>query len=142
MLSVNDKPDHFTQRIGLENATSLLLASPFDYAAYALLCVPCFLPEPQKRGAAQKRTRILLQVIVANRDRCFFLCTSHQIMRDLAVEFRVSLTLPVLVQGEISKHEILRQFVDAGNTVLLATNSFWKGVDGRGDVLSCAIIHR
>lgn len=126
-LSVNDKLDHFTQRMGLEKATSLLLASPFDYAAQALLCVPRFLPEPRERGAAQKLARMLRPVIVANRGRCFFLCTSHQMMRDLAVEFRASLTLPVLVQGATSKREILRQFVDAGNAVLVATNSFGKG---------------
>lgn len=72
-LSVNDKLDHFTQRMGLENATSLLLASPFDYAAQALLCVPRFLPEPRERGAAQKLARMLLPVIVANCGRCFFL---------------------------------------------------------------------
>lgn len=85
---------------------------------------------------------MLLPVIIANRGRCFFLCTSHQMMRDLAVEFRASLTLPVLVQGETSKREILRQFVDAGNAVLVATNSFWEGVDVRGDVLSCVIIDK
>lgn len=141
-LSVNDKLDHFTQRLGLENANSLLLASPFDYAAQALLCVPRFLPEPRERGAAQKLARMLLPVIIANRGRCFFLCTSHQMMRDLAVEFRASLTLPVLLQGETSKREILRQFVDAGNAVLVATNSFWEGVDVRGDVLSCVIIDK
>lgn len=141
-LSVNDQLDHFTQRMGLENAKSLLLASPFDYAAQALLCVPRFLPEPLERGAAQKLARMLLPVIIANRGRCFFLCTSYQMMRDLAVEFRASLTLPVLVQGEASKREVLRQFVDAGNAVMVATNSFWEGVDVRGDVLSCVIIDK
>lgn len=50
-LSVNDQLDHFTQRMGLENSKSLLLASPFDYAAQALLCVPRFFLEPRERGA-------------------------------------------------------------------------------------------
>ncbi|MEA9389495.1 ATP-dependent DNA helicase [Acerihabitans sp. TG2] len=141
-LSVNDRLEHFTQRIGLEDAKTLLLPSPFDYATQALLCVPRFLPEPNQRGIAVQLARMLLPVIIANRGRCFFLCTSHQMMRDLAAEFRASLTLPVLLQGETSKRQLLEQFVTAGNALLVATNSFWEGVDVRGDALSCVIIDK
>ncbi len=141
-LSVNDRLEHFTQRIGLDDAKTLLLPSPFDYATQALLCVPRFLPEPNQRGIAVQLARMLLPVIVANRGRCFFLCTSHQMMRDLAAEFRASLTLPVLLQGETSKRQLLDQFVVAGNALLVATNSFWEGVDVRGEALSCVIIDK
>lgn len=141
-LSVNDRLDHFTQRIGLSEAKTLLLASPFDYATQSLLCVPRFLPEPKARGAALQLARMLMPVIIANKGRCFFLCTSHQMMRDLAAEFRAALTLPVLLQGETGKRQLLQQFVEAGNAVLVATSSFWEGVDVRGDVLSCVIIDK
>ncbi|QWA08990.1 ATP-dependent DNA helicase [Sodalis ligni] len=141
-LSVNDRLDHFTRRIGLEDARTLLLASPFDYASQSLLCVPRFLPEPNQRGAAVQLARMLIPVIVANRGRCFFLCTSHQMMRDLAAEFRAALTLPVLLQGETGKRQLLEQFVTAGNALLVATNSFWEGVDVRGEALSCVIIDK
>ncbi|WP_413724602.1 ATP-dependent DNA helicase [Sodalis sp. RH16] len=141
-LSVNDRLDHFTRRIGLEDAKTLLLASPFDYASQSLLCVPRFLPEPNQRGAAVQLARMLIPVIVANRGRCFFLCTSHQMMRDLAAEFRAALTLPVLLQGETGKRQLLEQFVTAGNALLVATNSFWEGVDVRGEALSCVIIDK
>ncbi|XBS68295.1 ATP-dependent DNA helicase [Acerihabitans sp. KWT182] len=141
-LSVNDRLDHFTRRIGLEEARTLLLASPFDYASQSLLCVPRFLPEANQRGAAVRLAQMLMPVIVANRGRCFFLCTSHQMMRDLAAEFRASLTLPVLLQGETGKRQLLEQFVAAGNAVLVATSSFWEGVDVRGEALSCVIIDK
>lgn len=141
-LSVNDRLEHFTRRIGLEQAKTLLLPSPFDYAAQALLCVPRFLPEPNQRGAAVRLAQMLAPVIIANGGRCFFLCTSHQMMRDLAAEFRASLTLPVLLQGEAGKRQLLEQFVSAGNALLVATNSFWEGVDVRGDALSCVIIDK
>ncbi len=141
-LFVNDRLEHFTQRIGSEDAKTLLLPSPFDYATQALLCVPRFLPESNQRGIAVQLARMLLPVIVANRGRCFFLCTSHQMMRDLAAEFRASLTLPVLLQGETSKRQLLEQFVSAGNALLVATNSFWEGVDVRGEALSCVIIDK
>ncbi|HEY0209672.1 ATP-dependent DNA helicase [Acerihabitans sp.] len=141
-LSVNDRLEHFTRRIGLEDARTLLLPSPFDYATQALLCVPRFLPEPNQRGAAVQLARMLAPVIIANQGRCFFLCTSHQMMRDLAAEFRATLTLPVLLQGETGKRQLLQQFVTAGNALLVATNSFWEGVDVRGDTLSCVIIDK
>lgn len=44
-LSVNDDLHHFTSRLGIEQAESLLLPSPFDYSRQALLCVPRNLPQ-------------------------------------------------------------------------------------------------
>lgn len=125
-LSVNDRVEHFTERLGLDHAQSMLLPSPFDYAQQPLLCVLRFLPELQKRGGAQRLATQLRPLIEANRGRCFMLCTSHQMMRDLAAEFRASLTLPVLLQGETSKAQLLAQFVSAGNALLVATSSFWE----------------
>ncbi|CNC40508.1 TPA: ATP-dependent DNA helicase [Yersinia enterocolitica] len=141
-LSVNDQLEHFTSRLGLTNAKTLLLPSPFDYANQALLCVPRNLPSANEPGAARKLAVMLKPLIDANKGRCFFLCTSHQMMRGLAEEFRASMTLPVLVQGETSKGQLLAQFVAAGNALLVATSSFWEGVDVRGDALSCVIIDK
>ncbi|MGC6386953.1 ATP-dependent DNA helicase [Ewingella sp. S1.OA.A_B6] len=141
-LSVNDQLHHFTARLGLDNAETLLLASPFDYANQALLCVPRFLPSPNERGGSRQLAKMLLPLIEANQGRCFFLCTSHLMMRELAEEFRASTTLPVLVQGETSKGQLLAQFVEAGNALLVATSSFWEGVDVRGQALSCVIIDK
>ncbi|MCD1125821.1 ATP-dependent DNA helicase [Jinshanibacter sp. LJY008] len=141
-LSVNDSLDHFNQRLGLEKAETLILASPFDYETQALLCVPRFLPSPNQYGGAKQLAAMLQPLIEANDGRCFFLCTSHQMMRDLTEAFRESMTLPVLMQGETSKGKLLSQFVDSGNALLVATNSFWEGVDVRGDALSCVIIDK
>lgn len=141
-LSVNDDLTHFTQRLGLQQAKTLLLSSPFDYATQALLCVPRGLPEPNKMGGATQLAAILGPLIEANNGRCFMLCTSYAMMRDLAELFRARLTLPVLVQGETSKGQLLEQFVAAGNALLVATSSFWEGVDVRGDTLSLVIIDK
>ena len=141
-LSVNEKLSHFTDRLGLSDAKTLLLASPFDYERQTLLCVPRFLPEPNQRGSAQKLANMLRPLIEKNQGRCFFLCTSHLMMRELAEEFKASLTLPVLMQGESSKNKLLARFIAAGNAVLVATSSFWEGVDVRGDELTCVIIDK
>ncbi|MGL4196053.1 MAG: ATP-dependent DNA helicase, partial [Edwardsiella piscicida] len=138
-LAVEDDVSHFSARLGLTAAQSLLLPSPFDYAHQALLCVPRFLPSPNQRGAAAQLAQMLTPLIEANNGRCFFLCTSHAMMRELAQAFRASLALPVLVQGESGKSRLLADFIAAGNALLVATGSFWEGVDVRGDTLSCVI---
>lgn len=141
-LAVNEQMTHFVDRLGVSKARTMILDSPFDFASQALLCVPRNLPSPNQPGSARQMARMLLPLIEANNGRCFFLCTSHQMMRDLAEQFRAMLTLPVLLQGETSKGQLLKQFITAGNALLVATSSFWEGVDVRGDVLSLVIIDK
>ncbi|WP_171998200.1 ATP-dependent DNA helicase [Cronobacter sp. JZ38] len=141
-LSVNDELHHFTERLGIHEAQTLLLPSPFDYARQALLCVPRGLPQTNQPRAGRALARMLQPLIEANQGRCFMLCTSHAMMRELAEHFRATMTLPVLLQGETSKSQLLEQFISAGNALLVATSSFWEGVDVRGDALSLVIIDK
>ena len=141
-LAVNEQMSHFSSRLGVDNATTMILDSPFDYTQQALLCVPRNMPEPNHPGGARQLARMMKPLIDANKGRCFFLCTSHKMMRELAIEFRASMTLPVLLQGETSKVQLLKQFLEAGNALLVATSSFWEGVDVRGDALSLVIIDK
>lgn len=141
-LAVNEQMTHFVDRLGVGQAETLILNSPFDFASQALLCVPRNLPSPNQPGGTRQLARMLRPLIEANNGRCFFLCTSHKVMRELAEEFRAMLTLPVLLQGETSKGQLLKQFVAAGNALLVATSSFWEGVDVRGDALSLVIIDK
>lgn len=141
-LSVDNQLDYFTKRLGLTNADSLILESPFDYINQTILCVPRYIPSPNEQGNAEKLANILLPVIEANNGRCFFLCTSYAMMNALAKQFRELTQLPVLVQGETSKVKLLEQFIHTGNALLIATSSFWEGIDVRGDTLSCVIIDK
>ncbi|EGT5704159.1 ATP-dependent DNA helicase [Cronobacter sakazakii] len=141
-LSVNDDLHHFTERLGIHEAKTLLLPSPFDYARQALLCVPRGLPQTNQPQAGKALARMLQPLIEANQGRCFMLCTSHAMMRELAEQFRATMTLPVLLQGETSKSQLLEQFISVGNALLVATSSFWEGVDVRGDALSLVIIDK
>ncbi|WVD64989.1 ATP-dependent DNA helicase [Utexia brackfieldae] len=141
-LSVDQNLDYFTDRLGLDKAQPLLLVSPFDYENQTLLCVPRYIPSPNEKNSAAKLAEILLPVIEANQGRCFCLCTSYAMMNSLAQEFKQSSLLPVLVQGETSKTKLLEQFIEKGNAILVATSSFWEGIDVRGDALSCVIIDK
>lgn len=141
-LAVNEDFAHFTQRLGLKPSEQFSLPSPFDYQQQAKLCVPRYLPEPNSAGLADKLVEMLAPVIEQNQGRCFFLCTSHTMMRELGERFREHLSLPVLLQGETSKQKTLAQFMELGNALLVATGAFWEGIDVRGDTLSCVIIDK
>ncbi|MEZ8990694.1 ATP-dependent helicase [Vibrio breoganii] len=141
-LSVSGDFQHFTSRLGLKAKKSLALSSPFDYQSQARLCVPRYLPEPNSPQMAQKLVSMLTPVIETNKGRCFFLCTSHAMMKDLTERFRQRLDLPVLMQGESSKQALLKEFTELGDALLVATGAFWEGIDVRGDALSCVIIDK
>ena len=141
-LAVSGNFSHFTLRLGLEPKAQFSLPSPFDYERQAKLCVPRYLPEPNSPGMAAKLVEMLSPVIAQNNGRCFFLCTSHSMMRELAEQFRDVLEIPVLMQGETSKQKLLAEYMELGNALLVATGAFWEGIDVRGDTLSCVIIDK
>lgn len=141
-LEVGGKFDHFCQRLGIENAEQLVLQSPFDYQNQSLLCVPRYLPDTNKSNTLTALGQLLKPVIEANKGRCFLLCTSYYMMRGLADFLREHSSLNVLLQGETSKSRLLEKFVKEDHSVLVATQSFWEGIDVRGDDLSLVIIDK
>lgn len=141
-LEVGGKFNHFCQRLGIENAVQLVLQSPFDYQNQSLLCVPRYLPDTNKLHTLTALGQMLMPVIEANNGRCFLLCTSYYMMRGLADFLREHSSLNVLLQGETSKSRLLEKFVQEEHSVLVATQSFWEGIDVRGDDLSLVIIDK
>ncbi|TDQ57332.1 ATP-dependent DNA helicase DinG [Mesocricetibacter intestinalis] len=134
--------EHIRHRLGIEDGEQKLLKSPFNYAEQALLCVPRYLPASNREDTTRQLAQILLPVIEANLGRCFVLCTSYFMMKSLAEYFRNNSALSVLLQGETSKSRLLEQFVQESHSVLVATSSFWEGIDVRGDALSLVIIDK
>ncbi|WP_273391655.1 ATP-dependent DNA helicase [Actinobacillus porcinus] len=141
-LEVGGSFRHFCERLGIENAEQKVLQSPFNYPEQALLCVPRYLPSSNQTYTLTKLAEMLLPIIEANKGRCFVLCTSYFMMRGLAEYFREHSQLSILLQGETSKGKLLEQFVHEEHSVLVATSSFWEGVDVRGDALSLVIIDK
>lgn len=141
-LEVGGKFDHFCARLGIKNAEQMILQSPFDYAQQSLLCVPRYLPDTNKSHTLTALGKMLQPVIEANQGRCFLLCTSYFMMRGLADFLREHSHLNVLLQGETAKARLLEQFIKEPNSVLVATQSFWEGIDVRGDALSLVIIDK
>lgn len=141
-LEVGGTFNHFCLHLGIENATQKILPSPFNYSEQSLLCVPRYLPNTNQANTLSSLGEMLLPVIEANKGRCFVLCTSYSMMRGLAEYFREKSNLSILLQGETSKGKLLEQFIKETHSVLVATSSFWEGVDVRGDALSLVIIDK
>lgn len=141
-LEVGGTFEHFCQRLGIEKATQKILPSPFNYPEQALLCVPRYVPALNRADTQTQLGKMLLPIIERNQGRCFVLCTSYAMMRGLADFFREYSNLTILLQGETAKTKLLEQFTTQSHAVLVATSSFWEGVDVRGEALSLVIIDK
>ncbi|MGB5260125.1 MAG: ATP-dependent DNA helicase [Gammaproteobacteria bacterium] len=141
-LAVGDSFGHFAAQLGLEDAHTLKLDSPFDYQRNALLYLPENMPQPNQHGYVEAVVACARDVLEASGGRAFILFTSHSALRAAAKLLADDCDYPLLVQGDAPRRELLEQFRRAGNAVLLGTSSFWEGVDVRGETLSCVIIDK
>ena len=146
-LAVSGDFSLYCSELGLAEAGTRCWDSPFDYAGQALLYVPRDLGEPNSPDHARAVVDCALPVIRASGGGAFLLFTTLRGMR-LAHEFlrdafaRENLTYPLLQQGEGSRSELLTRFRRLGNAVLVASASFWEGVDVRGEALSLVVIDK
>ena len=141
-LSVGGDFSHFTSRMGLEDANTLQLDSPFDYPNNALLWLPEQLPEPREPGFVPALLERVVPLIEASRGRAFLLFTSHRALREAAALLAERVEYPLFVQGEQPRSLLLEQFRKSGSGVLLGSASFWEGVDVIGDALSLVVIDK
>ncbi|MEZ4298190.1 MAG: ATP-dependent DNA helicase [Polyangiaceae bacterium] len=119
-----------------------IVPSPFDYAASALLYVPRDLPEPSDPAfpdAAADRAADLVRLTGGG---AFILCTSVRSMRTLGRKISNLLKKPILMQGDAPKGTLLSKFRAQRDAVLVATMSFWEGVDVPGDALRLVVIDK
>ncbi|WP_237560271.1 ATP-dependent DNA helicase [Ferriphaselus sp. R-1] len=146
-LAVKQDFSHYQAEMGLLDARTACWDSPFNYPEQALLYVPQNLPEPNSEGYTDAVVQAALPLIEASKGRAFLLFTSLRAMQRaydvLIAEFdRKSLKYPLMMQGDGSRNELLRRFREHGNAVLLGSQSFWEGVDVRGEALSLVIIDK
>ncbi|EXI68009.1 MAG: putative ATP-dependent helicase DinG [Candidatus Accumulibacter adjunctus] len=146
-LAVQNDFGHYCAEMGLVDASSARWESPFDYPRQALLYVPRNLPEPNAPDHAEAVVSAAWPVLRESGGRAFFLCTSLRAMRRvhelLAGRLaREGLELPLLLQGELGKNELLERFRRLGNAILIGSQSFWEGVDVRGEALSLVVIDK
>lgn len=139
-LTTNRKFDFIKERIGYNPKEEMMLDSPFDFAAQAMLYLAGDLPEPSDKTdgyirAVADRAR---EIILATGGKTFVLFTSYDVMNRVYREL-LSLPFPLLKQGDLPTHRMIERF-KAQPSVIFGTNSFWQGVDIPGEALTSVII--
>lgn len=146
-MAVKNDFKHFSAQLGMLDEQAMVWPSPFDYEQQGILYVPTGLPEPHVSHYNDAVIDAALPVIIASRGRCFLLCTTLRAVKRAAERLREEfeknkLPFPLFVQGELGRTELLDSFRKAGNAVLIGSQSFWEGVDVRGEALSLVIIDK
>jgi ATP-dependent DNA helicase DinG len=141
-LAVEGSFAYVRSRLGIERCEQLQLASEFDFASQALLYLPKRMPSPKTAAFAQAAGLEILGILRRTKGRAFVLFTSYAVLRVVHATLEDALEYPLLVQGSAPRSTLLAQFRSTPHAVLLATSSFWQGVDVVGEALSCVIIDR
>lgn len=146
-LAVKSDFSHYVAQMGLQAATTGFWESPFNYQEQALLYVPPDMPDPNSPSYTASVVAAALPVLQASGGRAFVLSTSLRAMREIHALLKEAfiengIESPLLLQGESSRTELLDRFRKLGNAVLVGSQSFWEGVDVRGEALSVVIIDK
>ena len=146
-LAVKKDFSHYTAQMGLGEETAMSWPSPFDYAKQGILYIPTGMPEPRSPNYTDAVIDAALPVLIASGGRAFLLCTTLRAVKQSAERLREefaarNLNFPLFVQGESGRTELLDKFRQAGNGILVGSQSFWEGIDVRGEALSLVVIDK
>ncbi|WP_111748251.1 ATP-dependent DNA helicase [Salinisphaera orenii] len=140
-LAVGGDLGFFCARLGLSDVETRVLASPFDYANNALLFTPPSMPQPRAPGYDDAVIEQARSLITATGGGAFVLCTSYRAVERYGRALRAA-GFSTLIQGSASRPRLLADFRADDASVLVATTSFWEGVDVRGQALRLVIIDK
>lgn len=150
-LGDDERLSWFTERAGLQEATILRVASPFDYAAQASLYVPRHLPPPADPSHSAVLAHWVADAAVQLGGRTLILTTTLKALRTVGDALKARLSgsggLEVLVQGEWPKRRLMERFREGSEhgqpgCVLVASATFWEGFDVPGQALQLVVIDK
>ncbi|PIE06260.1 MAG: ATP-dependent helicase [Sorangium cellulosum] len=145
-LTTSSGFDFFRSRVGADSefvsTEQLRVSSPFDFASRALLYTPTDLCEPNHRAFPEQVAERAAELVNITDGGALVLCTSNRAMSIIYKRLKASLNHSVRMQGERPKTTLIDRFRRSGRAVLVATMSFWEGVDIAGDALRLVIIDK
>jgi ATP-dependent DNA helicase DinG len=149
-LGDDDKLSWFTQPCGLQSAQVLQASSPFDYATQATVYVPRHLPQPKEAGHTLAVADLAAKAVRRLGGRTLVLTTTLRALKTIGDDMAESLDgsgIVVLVQGSAPKRELVTRFREGATEgkpgcVLVASASFWEGIDVPGNALQMVIIDK
>jgi ATP-dependent DNA helicase DinG len=142
LVSATLEPRFLRRRLGLDEAREVSLASPFDYREQTLLYVPRAFPEPRSQGYDARLADEVAALCRLSEGRALVLTTSYRALDELADRAAPRIPYPVLIQGDAPRERLLERFRNEVDTVLMATQTFWQGVDVQGESLSLLVIDK
>ena len=137
-------PPNLAGRLGMDDFphSEIDVGSPFDFENAGMLYCAAHMPDPRSAEYRDAVHNEIEALVMAAGGRTLALFTSWRSM-NLAKEYLLDrLPYQLLVQGDSPKQVLVDEFTNDEESVLLATMSFWQGVDIPGPALSCVIIDR
>ena len=142
-LSVAGSLEFFRETLGLPaESKELVLSSPYDFERQTALYIPSDFPLPPDSSFCAAMAREALSLLRKTGGRALFLFTSYRNMHEVHRLLDGQLPYPLLLQGDKPKKVLLGQFKEDVHSILLATSSFWQGIDVPGESLSCLLIDK
>jgi ATP-dependent DNA helicase DinG len=142
-LSVAGAFEYLRSSLGVPaQSRELLLRSPFEYERQAIAYIPLRFPAPSDRTFCAQMAQQAAEIFEKTRGRALFLFTSYRNMHEVHRLFEGKIGFPLLLQGQKTKRALLQEFKSRIDSVLLATSSFWQGIDVPGEALSCVVIDK
>jgi ATP-dependent DNA helicase DinG len=142
-LTVAGSFDFMRARVGLGDAAAeASYASPFRYARQSLLYIATDLPDPREGAFPAAAAARMAELATITGGRALLLFTSFRNLRVAEAYLRTHAKFPLLVQGEKPRHLLLAELRARIGSVLLATQSFWEGVDVPGEALSLVVMDK
>jgi ATP-dependent DNA helicase DinG len=142
-LSTGGDFDYFRSRLGLtEEVLEGIYPSHFRFREQAVMYVPLDLPFPQDTLFADKLAHRVEEILAITEGRALVLFTSYHNLNAVYDHLEGKTPYTILRQGEAPKTMLLEEFKKDVHSVLLATGSFWQGVDVPGEALSCLIVDK
>lgn len=130
------------RRLGLEDARELIVGSPFAFRDQVLLYLPRRMPDPRDQEFGERVADEVSHLLELSRGRALVLTSSYRALELLRRRLAGRSPYRLLVQGDIPRERLLEQFRAEIDSVLLATSTFWQGVDVPGEALSLLVIDK
>jgi ATP-dependent DNA helicase DinG len=142
-LTAGDDFGFVRERIGLRRGVrEIAVGSPFDFRSQTLLYLPRGLPDPRAEGALDRIVEEVTALCRISAGRALVLTSSYRVLQTVADGIHGRVPYEILVQGEAPRERLLERFRDEVGSVLVATSTFWQGVDVPGESLSLLVIDK
>jgi ATP-dependent DNA helicase DinG len=141
-LTAGDDAAFVRRRLGLDRAREAIVGSPYDFAEQTLLYVPPAMPDPRSEAFVERAAAEIVSLLSLSEGRALVLTSSYRALDAYRERVRGRVPFDVLVQGEAPRERLLERFRADVGSVLLATSTFWQGVDVPGESLSLLVIDK